>query len=242
MNSYGLDSLSYRLVLQDELGSTNSELVFGIHKDATDTIDFSLGEVDAPQFPPPNSLYAVFLVTDSVDMEVFHTYFDFRPIPKVQYFYKNYRFKIFNLGTPYTISWPELGANIDSAFIRDIFTGKLVNVDMKAKQTHRVENFSQNQFNIVVYYNQGTIGVENDVISLNHEYIFPNPVTSTLYLNIDNIQYLNYKIVNELGSEVQSGNLGKERNIILNSLSDGMYFLILNDEVGNIKSYHFIKI
>jgi hypothetical protein len=239
---YGLDSLSYNLHFVDGLGDKNNSLHFGLHKDASDTIDFHLGEVDAPQFPPPNKLYAVFLVTDSTDLEVFHTYYDFRPIPDVQKFKKYYKLRLYNLTTPYTMSWPKLNKYIDSAFIRDLFTGNIVNIDMMTAQSHYFENFSQNQFNIVVYYNKSLVSVRNDSENIENELIYPNPTNDFINLKNVNNQYLRFDIVNELGINVQSGELINDNVIKVEKLTTGTYFLLLYDEFGNNKVMRFIKI
>ncbi|MFC2131508.1 T9SS type A sorting domain-containing protein [Bacteroidota bacterium] len=242
-SSLALDSLSFRLTIEDELGGKRDNMLFGIHKDATNDIDTALGEAKTPEFEPPDDLYAVFFVTDSTTMERFWSYVDFRPISDSEKFVRYYRVKIFNHMLKYSISWPKIEGYIDSAFIQDHITGNIIKVNMKDQQIHHFENPSQDQFNIVVYYNKSLIDVDektNEDVNKRVN-IFPNPVFDELKFlcEADNITY---KITNISGNEIIKGRAVKGINLIdFTNYSDGIYFMITENKKGETLIKKIIK-
>jgi hypothetical protein len=238
--SFSIDSLSFRLTVRDGLGAMNNNLIFGVHKDATDTIDYFLGENKLPEFPPPDDIYCIFYITDSTDMSRYQSYNDFRPVGPDSQFYRIYRFKMFNLTTAYSIQWQKLGPYVDSAFIKDIFTGDLVNLDMKKQTSFSNENFAQDQFEIYVYYNQEpVIGVEETPDVKTDLMIYPNPVNNNFSF-LNNNKYDNYIIFNQLGQKITEGKIN-EIEIEFSDKPQGVYYLMVYDLNGNSNRIKFIK-
>jgi hypothetical protein len=238
-----LDSLSTRLSIQDDLGSRAKDLLIGIHKDATEFLDTALGEMDLPQFPPPDELHAILFITDSSTMERIHSYIDFRPIPQEEQFVGYYKFRIYNLGNSFTISWSKIQNYIDSAYIRDIATGNIVNVDMKSKESFWVENYGMDQFNIVVYYNKNFVDVNENLDNIVSEKvnIYPNPVGEELKFACD-VTQKRYKLINSAGFELAKGATDVEINQVgMSSYPRGLYFLSVEDINGRVIVKKFIK-
>ncbi|MFH1051320.1 MAG: T9SS type A sorting domain-containing protein [bacterium] len=239
---FAVDSLSIKLSFIDDYGVSSKDLLFGIHKDATNNVDTALGERMLPEMPPPGDIYVIFFITDSSDMKRYQSYVDFRPIPEETQFLKYYRFKVENLSTSYTISWSKIGNYIDSAFVRDIVNGSYVNVDMKAQESFYVENFGMDQFNIVVYYNKNYVDVnENSNNNVKENVaLYPNPVSSELKFFCDG-EHKKYKLLNSAGIEILGAETKVQNSIDMTSYSPGLYFLYVEDDNGLITVKKFIK-
>jgi hypothetical protein len=240
--SLAQDSLSYKLTITDEMGGYD-ELIFGVHKNATHQIDFELGEEMTPEFPPPDGLYSVLFITDSIVDSTYWSYVDFRPILPYEPFVRFYRLAMFNLFTPYTIQWTELGENVDSAFIIDILNGQLIHYDMKENTTFYNENDQQDQLNIVVYFNHIEVDVKdnNDFLKNEKLKIIPNPVHNVLLFYAEK-GFTHYKIVNTQGIIIQDGYIQNGKNLVdLSSNPSGIYFLVLNDINGNFITEKIVK-
>jgi hypothetical protein len=244
LSARAMDSVSVNLSFQDDNGLSSHDLLIGVHKDATNIIDTALGERMLPEFPPPNDLYAILFIIDSTDnMSRYQSYVDFREIANEDVFVRNYRFKLFNLITSYTMSWSKIGDYIDSAFIRDIANGALVNVDMKSKQSYWVENFGMDQFNVVVYYNKNAVSVNEKLSSNVKEVIeiYPNPVAEEMRFEVD-AGFSDYTITNSLGCGLLKGKVTAEVcRIDLSGYPAGMYFLSVVNEQGEVYNKKFIK-
>jgi len=78
----------------------------------------------------------------------------------------------------------------------------------------------------------------------NEIFVFPNPANEKLYIKIENLRNVNFKVINLLGEDVVVDHSIRNNIIDMNvaSLEKGMYtILILNDE-GNIIQYSkFVK-
>jgi plastocyanin len=73
--------------------------------------------------------------------------------------------------------------------------------------------------------------------------IYPNPVTSVLFVNQDFSSNLTYSIVSIAGQEWQKGNLSNsEKQIHVSSLPEGIYFLKLFDGNKSIGQQKFVKV
>jgi len=121
------------------------------------------------------------------------------------------------------------------------------------KYTTAVAGTSYNITGVVYLAYGGVVRVEprdaNDVtvatgiseIDKNSISIFPNPVSSTLFLNnIEGTQMI--RISNILGETIQSAKvLGNFTTINVSKLSDGVYFISLIDANGVINTKKFIK-
>ena len=240
-----LDSLSFKLTVFDDSEVTN-QLFFGINKFATDTLDLELGESDLPPFPPPgNTLFTVFYIVDSLTQYRYWSYYDIRGIPQENQFIKYYTFEIMNPSfNGFTVSWSPIKNYVDSAFIRDIFTGKITNVDMKKQQSFFQENSFTDRYNIIIYYNKNLTDISDESFEtkFNTPIISPNPVKDKIIIN--NLSgYENYTIYNEVGIKIKSGNPGEENfSINIENESNGLYFLVLEDMKNDKRDFiKFIK-
>lgn len=241
-NSFALDSLSYNLKFLDGAGEEKN-LLIGIHKDATETIDYALGEDKLPDVTPPDGIYAVLYITDSTTMERFWSYHDFRPIPQEDVFVKYYKFRVYNLQAPYTIQWTKIGSYVDSAFIQDVFTGNIVKINMKLQEGIYLENYAQDQFNVVVYYNKNLIGVDDGSRTLSGSSIEinPNPVSDETKITFSK-ELVSYKIINLSGIEIMKTIIKSPVNTIyLNDYPTGLYFLIAENKRGDVFIEKLIK-
>lgn len=240
-NLFAIDSLSYRIKIKDDNGLEFNKLIFGIHKEATNNIDTALGEKETPEIVPPSGLYSVFFITDSSTMEKKWSYIDFRPFGEGN-FKIVYNFKIMNLTTSYTIEWPKLSNLIDSAFVKDIFTGNLVNIDMKENQSVKIDNFAQDEFDIVIYYNKDIINNVKEIIDEGNPLVYPNP--STDFIKIRDIgSFVNYSVVSILGNNIIRGNIKADLiNLNISELNNGVYYIILESKSGFKKVLKFMKI
>lgn len=239
-----MDSVSVNLSFQDDNGLSSHDLLVGVHKDATNTIDTILGERTLPESPPPNDMYSILFIIDSADnMTRYQSYVDFKEIANDDTFVRYYRFKLFNLITSYTISWSAIGDYIDSAFVRDIANGSLVNVDMKSKQNVWIENYGMDQFNVIIYYNKNTVSV-NEKLSNNVKEvieIYPNPIVDELHFLVES-GFSRYQITNSLGFGLSEGIVETGRNRIdMSNYPAGLYFLSVIDEQGKLYNKKFIK-
>ena len=88
--------------------------------------------------------------------------------------------------------------------------------------------------NVAIY--DPTVNVNS--ISSNNEFsVYPNPANS--YIRVNVTQNLNYKILDLSGSVVITGKI-ENKDININNLSNGIYVLQLNTELG-IVSKRFVK-
>jgi hypothetical protein len=73
--------------------------------------------------------------------------------------------------------------------------------------------------------------------------LYPNPTTTTEFLTIQNNRFGSYTIVTLNGQEVQNGelNIGPSSKIVLDYLSAGFYFLVLENETETLTKKIIIK-
>ncbi len=240
VNLYALDSLGVNLRFETDTEDTYNKLVFGLHRDATHNIDKALGEIKAPEFPPPDDLYATFLVRDSTADSVFWSYYDFRPFANVKRFARYYRFLLFNISSSYDIKWDSLPRSIvDSAFVQDLFSGQYFKVDMLENNTARVDNFSLDQFEIVVYFNVEPNGKRDEV--KDGYALYPNPANSLLRIRSEEESF-EYSVYNALGERKLSGFCeGSETTLDASELASGCYFVVISKHGCLLKTLQFVK-
>ncbi len=123
------------LTLKDA-GNLSRTLIFGMTSSATDGIDTSLGELSLPPLPPTGTL--------DVRFEM--------PIVPLEYSIKDYRkdtlqsaewnikFQTGAGGYPVTFAWNPSALPSGTFTLKDIVTGTIVNVDMKAQDSVRITN------------------------------------------------------------------------------------------------------
>ena len=218
-----LDSLVYKITITDDSGEKFDKLRFGVHVRATDDIDNDLGEKKLPELVPPSGIYSVFLVKSSNNDSTFWSYVDLRSFEDKP-FLRVYHFKIDNLMNSFTLKWSEFGSEVDSVFLRDPFNGNIVNVNMKSKTSHYVENFSQNQFKIYVYYRPKITSIKEINVSRGEIVLYPNPARNYVKIDNDLIDIKEYTIINPLGYEVLKNKFEGEL-IDVGDLPKGVYLI-----------------
>jgi hypothetical protein len=121
-------------------GGASSTVYFGVHSSATYCLDANLGEVELPP-PPPIGAFEVRLVNprgyDSCTGE--GQWLDLRPYVGTQTDTFLVKFQPSRSGGyPITFSWsPNLGTYFSgSVMLKDLFSGIIVNVDMKAQTSY----------------------------------------------------------------------------------------------------------
>jgi hypothetical protein len=83
-------------------------------------------------------------------------------------------------------------------------------------------------------FNQGVAGIAATILN-----IYPNPATNIL--NINNlVRASGYRILNTVGTVVQTGRLSASQAAISINLSEGLYFVQLTDNLGVIGVYKFM--
>jgi hypothetical protein len=125
-------------------------------------------------------------------------------------------------------------------FINKIYDLKSIN-NLVFTVTADSNSFGENRFELI--FSKSATGINNALLSNSNFMVFPNPANNVLNLSLtitleDNYSYT---IFNQLGAEVNAGNLdfNAKRTHALNieNLSNGVYFI----QVKNAKSAQTIK-
>ncbi|MBI5727367.1 MAG: immune inhibitor A, partial [Ignavibacteriales bacterium] len=123
-------------VVIKDAGNTTQTVTFGTAASATDGIDVNLGEVTLPPLPPSG---------------VFDTRFEL-PVTPAEFSAKDFRndtlsavdwmvkFQPGLSGYPMTLTWNPASLPQGTFLLKDIITGTLINVDMKAQNEYIVSN------------------------------------------------------------------------------------------------------
>jgi hypothetical protein len=241
------------------------QLSFGIKKGATNGYDQALGEKS--RFPafPPSGLDGSFYFTDTTILHDTIPDNDSLYIRQVwsQSDYRGFEngskfFKKFNLKIPFgsqrqdadpkldykdfNIRWGEISPYIDSAFIRDKYTGKIVNINLKDSNEALYTNQFIDELEVIVYYSVIPSSVEdfkNEIPVKNELSIYPNPVHTIFYINSESSD-VEYSIYSNSGQKVQSGKYIPLKAIDVENLPDGMYSVIIT--AGDTKKIQrFVK-
>ncbi len=229
---FSLDSLVYKITITTDDGEKFDKLQFGVNVKATDDIDFDLGEKKLPELVPPSDIYSVFLVKSTRNDSTFWSYVDIRSVENGS-FLKIYEFKIDNLMNSFTLSWSKIGDEVDSAFIRDPFTGNIVNVDMKDNTSYYVENFAQNKFKIYVYYKPLFTAVKEIDLIKGELILYPNPAKNYVKVRNNVADFKSYTVINSLGFGVLKGKIDNDY-IDISNLSKGVYLIRFTDVYNRV--------
>jgi len=237
------ENVATRLYIETKEGYSLDRLVFGIHKEASDYLDTLLGESELPPFPPPDGIHAGFLFLDTAQNETIMSYKDFRPYPgNVDDTVKYVLIVMKGAGDIITFKWHPLGPEIARAYIVDRIThGSLVNINMKDSTEARIENEFIEKFEIVVFYNDNPLSVEQ--YDNPNETVFVYPVEFTDKFTIKSMgKYKSYKIYNLFGSLAAEGMLVNEKTEIdFNAAAPGVYFVVVFDAQGRRLVQKIIK-
>ena len=137
-------------------------------------------------------------------------------------------------------SFANAEVKLKDKFINKVYDLKSIN-NLTFTVTADSNSFGENRFELI--FSQSATGLNNELSSNNNFMVFPNPANNVLNLSLTNTQEDNYSfsIFNQLGAEVNAGNLdfNAKRTHALNieNLSNGVYFI----QVKNGKSAQTIK-
>ena len=241
-NSYAqFANMATRLYIDTQRGYSLDKLVFGIHKDATNSLDTELNEFELPPFPPPEGIHAGFIVYDTNQNENVMTYIDKRPYPRDEQDTVVFVLQTFKgSGDLITFRWNPIGPEILSAFIYDRVTdGKVVAINMKDSTSAFISNEFIERFNIKVVYNQGTNVKETD----NNSELIVSPTFFSESIKISNADnYYFYMLIDMAGRTMQTGKIvDGEADINTSDIASGAYILIVRGQSQFVSSKMIIK-
>lgn len=92
-------------------------------------------------------------------------------------------------------------------------------------------------------YNNSTENIKENNNINNSTIVFPNPTKENLNIELPNNNYKKFAIVNILGEVVKENTINNQKNLIIDmsNYKSGIYFLILEDNLGSIQSRKIIK-
>lgn len=214
------DSIFIRLNYFDDKNKlVTSNLVIGVHKDATDGYDYPL-EVDMPPPPFPMPTFEIF---DTEIGETFFTEVEYKPFKNDSLIFShNYKFVIQGYTRlTYTLRWNITDKRIVKARMFDNFDGLVHDIDMLAQSElvvpgppgHRVMNF-------YVEYDPTFSDVENSELA--NVQIFPNPASN--FLNVVAEGSCSIEIYDFLGQKVLIRDIFAPNSIDISNFNAGVYF------------------
>ncbi len=236
-------NVATRLYIETKEGYSLDRLVFGIHKDASDYLDTLLGENELPPFAPPEGIHAGFLFLDTAQQETIMSYKDLRPYPENVDDTVRYILTVMKgAGDVITFKWHPLGPEIAGAYIVDKITnGSLVYVSMKDSTEAKITNEFIEKFEIIVFYDDNTVSVEEINKQKEDNFVYPVEFTDRFTINSMGI-YKSYKIYNLFGSLAAEGVLiGTRTEINFNAAAPGIYFVVVFNAQGKRQVQKIIK-
>lgn len=234
-------NIKSRITIDTKQGYNLDKLRFGIDQLATTSLDTSLGELEVPPFKPPEGINAGFIIFDKKQNENIWTYTDLRPYPEKPYDTVFYNLTVLKgNGDLCTLSWNPLFPEILSAIIVDALTGgAVVKINMKDSTKAFVNNEFIEQFVLKVVYDPATY-IEEDNLS-NDEHIKANIIKDELNLISDNLLQC-YELYNLDGNRIIGETINcNEFNKDISNLPSGLYFVVVEDNIGKFFVRKFIK-
>jgi len=119
--AFGQFNWETNIRLENNIGQKFNINYLGVKQNATDGLDFNLGEEDLPTIPVPDpELSAVFYINNDVNT---WSYREYRAVPDSNNFKKIYTFAIEygSSATTVDVTWDHIGTEVDSAYIEDIY-------------------------------------------------------------------------------------------------------------------------
>ena len=191
-------------------------LEFGYDIEATDQIDFGMGELEMPPPPPRGEFYAVWSLPETGS----RTLRDIRKTPA------RGDSLIFVLSVQYTgtieIVWEtdQLGQGLNAASLSDLFGGKFVHTDMIRQGKIIIENNKLRHLMLVIHPRSRevvtSVKAENSVVSQSHGKqgrvepitIYPNPGNNAITLRFDTSfsEISEIAIINLKGQKIRTFN------------------------------------
>lgn len=135
-----------QISIEDAGGAESSGvLVFGQHPDATDSIDFSLGEYEIPPPPIAENFDARFILPTSIEVS---SLMDLRASSETEITW-TMSFQPGPAGYPITFSWADLSIYSGTFYLTDRINGTFVNVNMKNQGSYILTNPAITSLNII---------------------------------------------------------------------------------------------
>jgi hypothetical protein len=189
-----------------EIGDTvqSRTIYFGVDPNASDSIDFNLGEANLPPFPPPPALEVRFNLPESAFSGVKSSYRDFRngttPFSgQVEHRLKYQKGPGGSLTINYSLPQEIL------IHIEDIFGGILINTDISGAGALNIPD-ALDQLKLIVNYNNATdVNYEQlHPVDFNLSQNFPNPFnpSTKIRYSIPDNQFVSLKVFDILGKEL----------------------------------------
>ncbi|MDZ4668950.1 MAG: T9SS type A sorting domain-containing protein, partial [bacterium] len=133
-------------------------------------------------------------------------------------------------------------------FLKDKFLNTLTDIVQKPivdfTITSDANTKGDNRFEIV-FVAKGSTKTPEELLNQNNYSlsIYPNPASSLLNIRIDNANFKNasISIYNIAGTEVYNGTMNSTAQVNIENLSNGVYFLTINNENGFNKTVKFVK-
>lgn len=223
---------------------------FGIDPNATDGVDFNLGEANLPPFPPPPALEVRFILPEGGFSGVKSSASDFRFGTTPFSGQVEHRLK-FQKGQGGSIKIDYVLPKTISIHVEDIFGGVLLNTDISGAGNLNIPD-ALDQLKLLINYTNATdVDIENsspEYYSLLQNYPNPfNPSTKIQY-SISSNQIVQLKIYDVLGKEITTL-VYKEQsagtyqvNFEGNNLTSGIYFYtIIAGDYTETKSMLLMK-
>lgn len=213
-------------------GKPFKALYFGADDLATDGLDTVLGELDLPDLKPPGGIHGWFMFFDPPSQSKKVSYVDLRPFPKPGANPVLYEFEVHNIERFINFIWdPITSALIDSIYLEDNFDDiPIVRENMKEKTSYSHDKWVSDidRFFIKVWYKSGANSIAEDNNYINYCRYAPG---NTLLI-AENIS--NASLFNITGEEISKYNFSNNSRIIdLDLLPNGIYFIIMTDELGD---------
>lgn len=217
-----------KLSFETEDGDKGSDLIFGLHQDATFGWDEDLNEIFTINAPPPSPYYISTLLNyydSNLTSQVWGN-LDLIPYP-TEDIQHTHNFRVWlDGGRKFTIKWELSGINIDSAKIQDEAGGQFINIDLMKSESYFWDNDLVPSLNLklLVWYNTNinSVKIKDDNINL-----YPNPTNNIVIIDS---QFSRGEMYNLEGIKVLDFTQSK---LNVSNYTTGTYFLKLfnNDYV-----------
>ena len=232
--------IEIRIGAETDKGAKSENLRVGYNSEATYSIDNELNEYEAFDAPPVND-YGVFNLTffqDSTQNAIVYSKNDFIPKQDNPFYHEHWiKYWMESNVSKTTISWTLPEEGIDSIYIVDEAGGVAFNVNMMENDSFTIDHDErpvyQWDFQIRVWYNPNITSIIEE-----ENFSFNNKIVSILEFDS---KYFGrrFKIYNLLGNVVDEGIISSNY-YNLNHISDGAYFIVLENENGRLVN-KFIK-
>ncbi len=240
-------SYTYRMSVTNNAGITQEDtLVFGIHPEATDSVDFKLGEEDLPSVAPFGNIYGVFKIFTKLWYE--ETPSDHWSYEEFRYYKPSrgdsivYNFSVYNQDLKTTFAWTALGNELDSAFITDA-NGESFRINMKTQNSATIDllHLLVRDYKIILYFNP-------EYYTPVAEHVETNGIEAYYSSRVESVEWRsgapvkNIAVYNCLGDKYSSCQIGNTSGAIdASNISLGIFFIEFLFDNGQKQVKKFIK-